>query len=201
VGADDTLGFVWFDIYRNLGAFSNYSKPRFTLRGRQLELSNVPVPPPRSFLEGEVYRSKALDLVVILHERLRRASGLSQSRAEKITRAIFDELVATTRRSGAVPIFVYLPVLDEILNPDEALTTNERFLLTYCEERRVPCLFLRQRFLEERRKGAEFNVRSHWFANSHLTAARRIAEYLQENRLLQPGEAAGLAFEAPITLR
>ena len=127
--------------------------------------------------------------------------GLNQGRAERITRAIFDELVATTRENGAVPIFVYLPVLDEILNRDEETTPNERFLLAYCEERQVPCLFLRQRFLEEQRRGVEFNVRSHWFANGHLTAARRIAEYLQENRLIQAPHAAGLTSKAPIALR
>jgi hypothetical protein len=56
------LGFVWFDIHRNLFAFTNYAKPTFAVVDGQLRLGNVPVPHPETVLGREVYRSKALDL-------------------------------------------------------------------------------------------------------------------------------------------
>lgn len=179
------LGFVWFDIFRNLFEFNNYSKPKFELRDHELHLTNVPVPHPSSFLDQELYRSKALDLGIILFEKLKWKLGLNRKRAKELSKAIFDEMVTTIRQIGAVPVFVYLPVLDEISNPNGVMTLNEQFLFTYCEEREIPCLFLRQRFLEEKKKGVEFNIQSHWFVNEHMTAARGIKEYLLKNGLIE----------------
>src|SRR5262245_16867203 len=84
------LGFVWFDMYRNLRTFNSFSKPRYVLRGTELRLENVPVPDPQTFLDNEAYRSKALDLGVILLGRLRARLGLGRSSAETITVALFD---------------------------------------------------------------------------------------------------------------
>jgi hypothetical protein len=178
------IGYVWFDIYRNLFDFSNYAKPTFTGQPAP-HWSNIPVPAPETVLEQEIYRSKAHDLGIMLFGSLAWNLGWYQSRAERLAYAIFDEIVTTGRRNQAIPLFVYLPVLQELLNRDESFTPNERFLLEYCRTRKVACFFLRNRFLEEEEKGVQFNTRSHWFANGHRTAAERIVQYLQENRLLQ----------------
>ena len=77
-------------------------------------------------------------------------------------------------------MFIYLPVLAELSNPDGAMISNEQYLFKYCEERRILCLFLRQHFLEERKKGVEFNTRSHWLANEHMIAARGVKKCLIE---------------------
>jgi len=186
------LGFVWFDMYRNLRTFMSFAKPQYVLRGSNLRLENVPVPNPQTVLDREVYRSKALDLGVILLSRLRAKLGLDRKKAETITVALFDELVKVTRAIGAVPVFVYFPVLDEIANRDPGMTPNESFLHFYCERRQVSCLFLRDRFLQEQDMGARYYTRGHWPANIHAAAARLIGQYLQENNLLErPQQAKG----------
>jgi len=195
------VGFVWFDINRNLVTFSNYSKPRFVLDDGSLRLTNTPVPEPQVLLDREIYRSKLFDLGVIFSDRMRTRLGVNRRRAEAITQAIFDELVKTARQINAVPVLVYLPVLDEILNQDPALTVNEKFLLSYCQERQVGCLFLRDRFLEEQRNGVTFNTRSHWFANGHRTAAKRITEYLREHNLVGGARGSSQGSSAAIDLR
>lgn len=196
------LGFVWFDMNRNLMAFSNYAKPKFALRGGRLQLTNVPVPDPDSIMRQEVFRSKLLDIGTMIFERLRWRSGANRIRAETISIAILDEIVNTVRRHGAIPVVAYLPVLDEILNRDPGLTVNERWVSSFCDSRRVPCVFLRQRFLAEQNRGNQFNTRSHWFANGHATAASRIAEYIEANGLLRRAAGAPHTIpEAPVALR
>jgi len=172
------IGYVWFDIFRNLAEFTSYSKPRFELRGKELRLTNMPVPPPESILDNEIYRLKAIDLGVILSARVRGKLDLNPTPAETITRGILDRPIATVHNANSIPVFVYLPVLNEILNEDAAMTANEQFWFTFCHERKHPCLFLRKSFVDAQRNGETFNTRSHWFVNSHNTAARRIAVYL-----------------------
>jgi len=196
------IGFVWFDMYRNLRSFISFAKPQYVLRGSDLQLKNVPVPNPQTVLDREVYRSKALDLGVMLLSRLRAKLGLDRKRAETITIALFDELVKVTRSIGAVPVFVYFPVLDEIANRHPGMTANERFLLSYCERRQVSCLFLRDRFLQEQHEGAQYNIRGHWHADAHAAAARRIGEYLEANDLLgRSRRIRGAVPEGPIAIR
>jgi hypothetical protein len=182
------LGYVWWDLARNLWTFADYAKPKFELlRDGSLRLTNVPVPPPDVILHQEFYRSKALDLWVILRERFRWWLGLNQKKGEELAAAIFDQVVSTTRGMGAVPVFVYLPVLNEISDPKETMNANEQYLDLYCRDRGVACLFLRQRFREEIQKGVKFNPgpTGHWQSTAHMIAARRIQEYLAENSLLR----------------
>ncbi len=93
----------------------------------------------------------------------------------------------TTRENGAVPVFVYLPVLQEMVNPQEGFTPDEQFLDRYCQERGVACLFLRSAFLDQVKKGASFNTRGHWFASEHLLAAQAMRDFIRESKLLGAG--------------
>jgi hypothetical protein len=174
------VAFVSADIYRNIMGFTDYWKPRFVLRGEELVLTRTPVPTPDEVLRAEFARSKAWDLGAVLFDNLRWTWGFNEKRARKITVAIFDELVATTREAGAVPVFAYLPMMDEILIEDPAFHEFERFVDSYCETRQVHCVMLRQRFLDERRAGVEFRTAGHWHVPGHRAAARGIHDSLVE---------------------
>lgn len=137
--------------------------------------------------QGQPFRLKILDLVVMARERIRWVSGRNQQRAEEVAAAILDELIKTTRLGRAVPVFVYLPVLQEITDPEEGLTQHEEFLARYCRVREVLCLFLRPRFREQISKGATFNTRSHWLAPEHLLAAQAMVDFIYERKLLGAG--------------
>jgi hypothetical protein len=108
------LGFAYLDIYRNIESFFAYAKPKFKLAPGGLQLTNVPVPTPDKVLTEEPYRPKALDLMVILGEKLRWNLGKNEVEAREVTWLLLDQITAATRSIGALPVFVYLPVYEEI---------------------------------------------------------------------------------------
>jgi hypothetical protein len=189
------LGFAYLDIYRNIESFFAYSKPRFELASGGLQLTNVPVPTPEQVLTEEPYRPKALDLMVILDGKLRWSLGKNEREAREVTRRLLDEIVATTRGIGATPVFVYLPVYEEIQPlPKSAypltaasppLQDREKYLNDFCQERDVPCLFLGPRFHKEVQKGANFNAAGHWNAQAHDIAAQEIKAFLLQRSLIR----------------
>lgn len=187
------LGFTYIDIYRNIENFFAFAKPRFKLVSGRLELTNVPVPTPEHFLAVEPYRPKSLDILEILHQKLRWSLGENEREAREVTRLLLGEIVATTRNIGAVPVFVYMPVNEEI-EPfrQYSLTSNsppvperERYLQDICAEQKIACLFLLLRFREEVAKGVDFNPRHHWNAKAHLVGGEEIRNFLLRNKLIQ----------------
>src|SRR5208283_2596822 len=136
-------GFVFIDIYRNISSFFAYAKPKFEISSEGLKLTNVPVPTPEEMLAREPYRSKAIDVGVILREKVRWISGINEQRARAITTPILDDVVATTRGIGAVPVFVYMPIYDETQLQSDSLSAHEQYLQRFCEDQGVACLFLR----------------------------------------------------------
>lgn len=193
------LGFAYLDIYRNIESFFAYAKPRFELASEGLQLTNVPVPTPEHFLAEEPFRPKALDLMVILCEKLRWSLGTNEVEAREVTKMLLDQIAATTRSIGATPVFVYLPVYEEIQPLPKSsypLTASsppvedrEKYFNDLCQERGVPCLFLRSRFHEEVQKGANFNAAGHWNAQAHDLAAQEIKAFLLRRNLIQTGSA------------
>jgi len=174
------LGYVWFDTTRNLLSFGEFAKPRFELTRDGLVLTHVPVPAPEAVLSQEFFHLKFFDLALMTRERIRWQLGWNHERAEVIASAIFDELLRTTRDIGALPVFVYLPVIKEIEDSQDGLTQHEEFLSRYCRQRNVPCLFLRPLFAERIKNGATFNTRSHWLAPEHMLAAKGMRDFLAD---------------------
>jgi hypothetical protein len=164
-------------MFRNLFDFGSYAKPKFELRQGALQLTNVPVPEPNRMLDREFYRSKLYDVGVMMFEGMRYKLGWNYTRAQALTRAILDQLVTTIRRHQAVPVFAYLPVLTELANTRPEMTPNEQFLRDFCEEQRVDCVFLRDRFIAAQQRGEIFNIRTHYSANAHRTAAEGIVTW------------------------
>jgi hypothetical protein len=199
------LGFTYIDLYRNIENFFAFAKPRFKLGSDGLELTNVPVPTPEHVLAVEPYRPKALDILEILHQKLRWSLGENERDAREVTRLLLGEIIATTRSIGAVPIFVYLPINEEIEPfPQFSLTSNsppvperEKYLQGICEEQRIACLFLRPRFREEVAKGVDLNPRHHWNAKAHLVGGEEIKNFLLSNKLIQNSPNASASVTNP----
>jgi hypothetical protein len=193
------LGFTYIDIYRCIWSFDAYAKPKFKLVSGSLQLTNVPVPPPERVLAREPYRSKALDLLVMLREKVCWSLGKNETEARDLTRALLDEIIATTRSIGAVPVLVYLPVGEEI-EPfprrymaltaySPSVAEREQYLHGYCQGRSIPCLFLGPRFREEAKRGVHLippqNLWGHWTPQAHRLAAQEIKDFLLRNKLIQ----------------
>jgi hypothetical protein len=191
------VGFAYLDIYRNLWTFFAYAKPKFRLVSDSLELTNVPVPTPDQVLARESYRLKSFDLIEIVREKLRWALGKNETEAQELTRPLLDEIIAATRSIGAVPVFVYLPVYEEIeplpksaypltaMSPP--VSDREQYLRGYCQHIGIPCLFLRPRFLEEVKRGVSFNAQGHWNAQAHRLAAQEIKDFFLRTNLIKNG--------------
>jgi hypothetical protein len=192
------LGFTYIDIYRNIESFFAYAKPQFKLVSGNLQLTNVPVPTPERMLAEEPYRPKSFDILFILKEKLRWALGKNEAEGRNVTEQLLDQIVSTTRSIGAVPVFVYLPVNEEIAPlPQFGITTNspvvadrEQFLSGICEREKLPCLFLRPRFREEVQKGVDLHPRGHWNATAHSIAGEEIKNFLSSNDLIRGGLSA-----------
>lgn len=182
------LGFKYENIYRNLLAFRDYAKPKFELANNKLKLKHVVVPAPGMVLKKEFYKSKFIDLLSILYDNFKWKSGLTKKRAEKITTAILDEMVKTINEIDAIPVFVYLPAINEITSVDEKITEGEKYLLEYCEDRGIYCISVHHDFIINAKKGINFKAWTHLNATAHHLIAQVIKRDLFIKKILPPSE-------------
>lgn len=183
------LGFAHMDIHRNLWKFFAFAKPKFDMTPTGLRLTNVPVPTPDQVLAEEPYRSKAIDTAVILTQKLRWVTGITERDARQLTIPILDEIVSTTRAIKAVPVFVYLPAYEEVDDLSDGMSGNELYLYDYCSKHDLACLFLRPRFVKAARNGTKLESHFHWNPTMHKMAAEEIANFLVAKGLVQEAPA------------
>jgi len=193
------LGFLSFDMQRNVISFRDYAKPRFVLDGGHLVLTNTPVPRIEETLAREPWHSKFLDLLTMLRSRYRERSGELKSEMEQVTVALLDEIANTIRAAGAMPIFVYLPCCDEIARPETDMSDGERFFFSYCREHGVQSIYLQRFFLEKLERGVDLKT-GHWDAEEHRTAAEGIRAYLVEHSIVRPSQPTAVDARQDVNL-
>jgi hypothetical protein len=185
------VGFVHIDLERNRTAFLDYAKPRFELDDDQLVLRNVPVPTPEQLRGREVWRSRLLDLLSMLHARVRERSGLEAQARDALGRALLKALRDAALDLGARPVFVYLPILDEIGAAEPS--PGEVFFETACRDSGLVCVSLRPTFFERVRSGQWLRRRGHWGPTEHRAAAEDLLALLVERGLVpDPPPSGGL---------
>jgi hypothetical protein len=183
------LGFLTLDMGRNILSFRDYAKPRFVLREGELVLTHSPVPSVEETLAAERLRSSFLDLIRMLAARYRGRTGATARETNELTLAILDQIRATAEAPGARVAFAYLPAFDEVTRTDLAKTPPERFFFDYCEERRIPAIYLRPYLLPKLEQGALLEDSDHWSALEHRIVAEGIAAELVARGLV-PNAAA-----------
>jgi hypothetical protein len=184
------LGFVGQDMQRNLLEFRDFAKPRFALQGGRLVLKNTPVPTPAELLDDERHRSRALDLLEMLQERVRWRLGINDLAMERVTTAILKEFRLVTEQAGAVPVFAYLPVAAEISGPEGGSKRAASFFAEFCHSHGIRGVDLRPAFWAEVRNGLPLKTDGHWDRREHHIAARALAEYLLGEGILRGGVPA-----------
>jgi hypothetical protein len=187
------LGFVSVDMERNILSFRDYAKPRFVLDGARLVLTNTPVPRTEDTLAREPWRLKFLDAFIMLRDRYRERfeeRGL-KTEMESVTAALLDEIANTIRTAGALPIFVYLPVRDELTRSETDMSDGERFFFSYCRERGIQSIDLRRFFHEKLERGLPLKTSFHWGPEEHRTAAEGIRTHLFEYGVVPLSQPAG----------
>jgi hypothetical protein len=172
------VGFVHIDLERNRTAFFDYAKPRFDLEGPSLVLHNVPVPTPDELRAREPWRSKFVDLLSMLHARIRDRTGLEAKARAALGKALLTAINDTAREMGAVTVFVYLPILDEIGAADPS--PGESFFDATCNDAALTCVNLRPAFHRRVLSGQHLRRRGHWGPTEHRAAAEDLVRVLTE---------------------
>lgn len=173
------LGLFVGNVFRNARDTQlGYPKPRFVLRGDELELVNVPVSPARvddPFLRlAHLYRA-GRDL----------AEHLGAGSAWPVTGAILDRLAARCRELDA-PLFVLLLPRDQSVYGEGFRRSLHRSTLDrtldLVDARHLPRLDLAEALNEAAREGAGplyFAVDGHWTPEGHRVAAEAAASWLR----------------------
>ena len=184
------VGYVHIDLERNRTAFFDYAKPRFELEDGTLVLRNVPVPTPEELRAREPWRSKFLDLLSMLRARVARRSGREARERDALGAALLGALRDTSVEIGARPVFVYLPILDEIGAPDPS--SGERFFEDDLRgASRWNASTCGPPFTSGCKRGQSLKRRGHWGPTEHRAAAEDLLARLTE-RGLAPARADAL---------
>jgi len=178
------VGFISFDMERNVLGFRDYAKPRFELEGDGLRLTNAPVPAPDEILEHDWVRPRIVDLWSIVKLRYRVMTGAYQRQRDEVTRRILDEIVGTAVGIGARPVFIYLPAEQELADSHQPAAA-EIFLLDWGRSNSAAvCATARPHFQEQMRRGVTFRTEGHWGPAGHRAVAEAIHHVLHAEALL-----------------
>lgn len=153
------LGFVYYDLDRNLLGFRDYAKPHFNLTDDKLLPDTTYIPAPEDMMDKIRERSYFLDLLTIIREKTESRMGWRQERKEELGRALLNKLADEIIATGAKPVFVYIPTGEEIFDPRRS-ENWENFFLRFAGHRKdVACFSLRDA-LRQKKNQLKFN--GHW---------------------------------------
>ena len=173
------LGFVSGDMSRNMLNLRYLPKPRFESVHNELKLKNVPVPTKGSVAKGEFFRLKIIDLFSIFSDKYCRKSGWEKEK-RRITEAILNEMIKTTRACHAEMLFVYILTPKEVASIDTIkIKVQEDYFLQYCRGRGIPYLSTRASFTDAIKKGINLKKSGHWDAQGNYIIAQAINDYLR----------------------
>lgn len=177
------LGFIEPDTKRNMVNFRDYAKPQFKLRNNKLKLTAVPVPTIESTLKWDWFRPRIIDVFAIINHQIRVKSGKYETDKTKIATAILSEIVNESLNIGAIPIFVYLPLIEEIPIND-ALVPGEVFLSNFCANNQsVPYVSARPYLIDKGKDGTVYKEKGHWGPVGNLAIAEAISHFFIESKI------------------
>ena len=184
------LGFISYDIERNILSFRDYAKPKFELRGNNIALVNTPVPTIESTLRREIWRSKFLDLASLVYNALwQRTPGYQKSKYT-ITNAILNRMVSSIRKANAIPVFLYLSSV-QTMDQSDVVTPEESVFSKRWEAKGVKCVILRLYARSAMRQGKKIKEQGqHFDAMTNEIIADGIKSYLDKNNLIGTSDSA-----------
>lgn len=179
------LGFLYYDMERNIQSFRDFAKPWFEEKNGGLVLKGTPVPSPQEILDQEWLRLKAFDLWTMTTQRIAWNNGMNKKRMYRISTLLLDEIARTVEAGGAKPVFVYFPNESDFVHFFDKPSDREAFLLDYCRQRTdLICGSVRPIFLKHLKQGYIVDYFGHWDKEGHLMAAYAIRDLLYKNKAL-----------------
>lgn len=172
------LGFIYPDMKRNLLKFRDYAKPKYKLKGEKLVLTASPVPSPKKTLKWNWVQPRIFDVYANLRYKYRIKFGIYDNEKAELTEAILNEIIEKTDSINSIPIFVYIPLIEEI-SISEPVTVGEKYLNNVCEKNNiVRYLSTRPFLIEQLNKGITFKEHGHWGSAGNFAIAEAIKQYL-----------------------
>jgi len=179
------LGFLTEDMERNLLQFRSYAKPMFLLDHDKLVLSGSPVPFPNAIRKWDWAIPRVCDVCEFLLLKWRSYSGLYEKRKRDVTARILDEIARKSEQSGAIPMFVYIPAVDDPTDRT-TLTDGEEFLFSFCHAKKtIRCLSARPLFVEKIKNGVKLETgeTGHWGPAANSMIAEAIYYFMATNEM------------------
>lgn len=172
------LGFIYPDMKRNMVNFRDYAKPKFELKGNKLRLTASPVPSPEKTIKWDWVRPRIIDIFANIRYKFRLKFGLYEKEKNELATAILTEIIAQADSIQAIPIFMYIPLIEEIAISDST-TIGEKYLTKVCENNEIVKYFSARPYLiEQLYNGVTFKKRGHWGSVGNFAIAEAIKQYL-----------------------
>jgi len=150
------IGFLPFDMPRNLLEFRDFAKPRFILKNGELRLTGSPVPRPEDILARDWMRPRIIDVFTLIRSKAKGFLGLRKKEMDAVTAALLREMVHVINSIHAVPVLVYLPAGREMYLSD-SVVPYEKFMYSICQEdKNAKCFSVGSFFLEKIADGVKF---------------------------------------------
>lgn len=168
------------DIRRAGLSFRDYAKPRFELINNNLTLTNVPVPNHKEMKQILDHELAIYDIISLLFDRVRYRNSEIED-FEPLARAIWSRTISGIRQHNAIPIFLFLPVLGQMIDAQSEYLDEERVMMSFCESTKLLCLTARPYILHALDKGEKINTKGHYEANTNRIIAEGIADDIRKN--------------------
>lgn len=186
-----TLGFMRWDVQRNVMTFRDYAKPRFVLTSGaepSIELTHVPIPSPEE-MQRYMLGSRFGFLLSLLPERFDRIwNGASKHEEEAhLTVRILSEFAQVARKHGATPLFVYLPDRIEL---DRPATSRLPFFAQICRRSRVACVNTVPRFAAVPDRDSLFSPQGHYSGKGNSLVAETLVSFFRNQPDIRNNDAS-----------
>lgn len=179
------LGFLYYDMERNMSSFFYSAKPHFAWDGANLHLKGVPVPSPEAVVRAEFSKLKMVDLAKIIFEKWRLKNGASFKKMKALGFALMNEIAKLSVENGAQPVFVYFVNESDFVHYFDERSDREKVFFDFCDQNKaVFCTSTRPAFLKELKNGIAVDTYGHWDRRGQLIASLSIYDFLKEKNLL-----------------
>jgi hypothetical protein len=192
--ADALMLLMYQNDFTNNAAVKQYwyNKPRFELRGGELELTNVPVPPAtieqriQRALMGRTYLYGYLYLKVVFPLEIQRDLARQQRLAQQggATAESAGSFAVTAELINAIRAYCAQRSMAFVLVSVPSEPRYREFFADYASTDDIAYLALDETFADKDIRDYLIARDNHWNANGHAIAAAAIEAYLQHINLL-----------------
>jgi hypothetical protein len=173
------FAFIGDDINRTVLTFRDYMKPKYILNNGKIQLTNTPIPLPKELIQKRRYRIALLDLLSLLRDRFYFQYNPNPD-LTPLTKALLINAGEDIRKHNALPVLLYLPTKEEMINTQTNLLDTEQLMFSVCQEMKMLCLSARKYLVQAFLKGENYNINVHYQKKTNEIIAQGLYEDLKK---------------------